>query len=55
MVSDGEQFDESALRDELKSQLSAYKIPSRFLAVSEVPLLSSGKVDLQKLRTLFDG
>jgi acyl-CoA synthetase (AMP-forming)/AMP-acid ligase II len=54
VMSDGEQLDESALRHELKSQLSAYKIPSRFVAVSEVPLLSSGKVDLQKLRTLFD-
>ena len=54
VVGDGEQFDESALRHELKSQLSAYKIPTRFVAVSEVPLLSSGKVDMQKLMTVFD-
>jgi acyl-CoA synthetase (AMP-forming)/AMP-acid ligase II len=44
------------LRERLKVELSAYKIPRRFLAVprTEIPLLSSGKVDLQLLRKLFD-
>jgi acyl-CoA synthetase (AMP-forming)/AMP-acid ligase II len=49
-------LDEAALRQRLKAELSAYKIPKRFIAVSrnEIPLLSSGKVDAQQLRKLFD-
>lgn len=50
-------FDEAALRQRLRTELSAYKIPRRYLAVSrtEVPLLSSGKVDVRQLKKLFDG
>lgn len=49
-------FDEAAARERLKGELSAYKIPRRFLALprTEIPLLSSGKADLQRLRKLFD-
>ncbi len=49
-------FDEAALRDRLRTELSAYKIPRRFVAVprADVPLLSSGKVDLAQLKKLFD-
>ncbi|MGH3970089.1 MAG: class I adenylate-forming enzyme family protein, partial [Mycobacterium sp.] len=49
-------FDEAALRERLKAELSSYKIPDRFIAVpsAEIPLLSSGKVDTQQLRKLFD-
>jgi acyl-CoA synthetase (AMP-forming)/AMP-acid ligase II len=49
-------FDEVALRERLKKELSAYKIPRQFVALprDEVPLLSSGKVDVQKLKKLFD-
>jgi acyl-CoA synthetase (AMP-forming)/AMP-acid ligase II len=49
-------FDEAALRERLKEELSAYKIPKRFLALpsAEIPLLSSGKVDTQQLKKLFD-
>ncbi len=49
-------FDETALRERLKTELSAYKIPRRFAALrrAEIPLLSSGKVDSQQLRRLFD-
>ncbi len=49
-------FDEVTGRERLKQELSSYKIPRRFLALSrtEIPLLSSGKVDLQQLRKLFD-
>ncbi len=49
-------FDEAALRERLRTELSAYKIPRRFLALrrAEIPLLSSGKVDTQRLRKLFD-
>jgi acyl-CoA synthetase (AMP-forming)/AMP-acid ligase II len=48
--------DEAALRERLKDELSSYKIPRRFIALAhnEIPLLSSGKVDLQQLRKLFD-
>lgn len=55
-VPDGGAFDEAALRDRLRSELSAYKIPRRFLAVprSQLPLLSSGKVDRARLRKLLD-
>lgn len=49
-------LDEGALRERLKAELSAYKIPRRFAALTraEIPLLSSGKVDTQRLRKLFD-
>jgi acyl-CoA synthetase (AMP-forming)/AMP-acid ligase II len=49
-------LDEAALRERLKTELSAYKIPKRFLALppAEIPLLPSGKVDLRRLRSLFD-
>lgn len=52
---DGE-FDEAAVRDRLKTELSAYKIPKLFVAVprSTIPVLSSGKVDLAALQKLFD-
>jgi len=50
------EFDEAALRERLKEELSTYKIPRRFLAMpgAEIPLLSSGKVDTQQLKKLFD-
>jgi acyl-CoA synthetase (AMP-forming)/AMP-acid ligase II len=56
VVQDTSDFDESAARHELKSELSAYKIPRRFVALtpSEVPLMSSGKVDMQRLKAVFD-
>jgi acyl-CoA synthetase (AMP-forming)/AMP-acid ligase II len=49
-------FDEAALRRKLAAELSAYKIPKRFAAIAgaEVPLLASGKVDMQRLKLLFD-
>jgi acyl-CoA synthetase (AMP-forming)/AMP-acid ligase II len=50
-------FDEATLRRALGAELSAYKIPRRFVMVAptEVPLLASGKVDLHQLKRLFDG
>ncbi len=53
---DSDAFDEAALRARLKAELSAYKIPKRFITLprAEIPLLSSGKVDMQQLRKLFD-
>lgn len=49
-------FDEAALRERLKTELSSYKIPKRFIVVraAEIPLLSSGKVDVRQLQGLFD-
>ena len=49
-------IDESALRHELKRELSAYKIPRRIVAVKpeQIPVLSSGKVDVKQLATVFD-
>jgi acyl-CoA synthetase (AMP-forming)/AMP-acid ligase II len=56
VVADEQQFDETALRALLAPELSAYKVPRRFvaLAAGDVPVLSSGKVDLRGLRRLFD-
>ncbi|MDR3657637.1 MAG: class I adenylate-forming enzyme family protein [Mycobacterium sp.] len=53
---EGAAFDEAVLRERLKAELSTYKIPKRFLALprNEIPLLSSGKVDRQQLKKLFD-
>jgi acyl-CoA synthetase (AMP-forming)/AMP-acid ligase II len=50
-------FDAVALSRKLKTELSGYKIPKRFVRVapSEVPRLSSGKVDVERLRLVFDG
>jgi acyl-CoA synthetase (AMP-forming)/AMP-acid ligase II len=49
-------FDETTLRRKLAAELSAYKIPKRFatIAAAEVPLLASGKVDMQQLKLIFD-
>lgn len=53
---DATPFDEAALRAELNAELSAYKIPRRFAAIpaAGVPMLSSGKVDMQRLKKVFD-
>ncbi|BBZ43045.1 class I adenylate-forming enzyme family protein [Mycobacterium parmense] len=49
-------IDEATLRDRLKTELSAFKIPRRVLTVgrADIPLLSSGKVDTARLKRLFD-
>jgi acyl-CoA synthetase (AMP-forming)/AMP-acid ligase II len=55
-IEDGTEFDEDAIRARLKDELSAYKIPRRFVAVprSEIPVMSSGKIDMPRLTRLFD-
>jgi acyl-CoA synthetase (AMP-forming)/AMP-acid ligase II len=55
-LEEGAEFDEAAVRERLKDEVSAYKIPKRFTAVprSEIPLRSSGKVDLAALHKVFD-
>lgn len=54
---DDRPFDEAAVRDALKRELSSYKVPRRLVAVpaASIPLLSSGKVDGRALPGLFDG
>ncbi|AKK29406.1 class I adenylate-forming enzyme family protein [Mycobacterium sp. EPa45] len=49
-------FDEAAVREKLKTELSSYKIPRRFVALTpdQLPLMSSGKVDLPRLLAVFD-
>lgn len=44
------------LHERLKAELSAYKIPGRFAVLrrADLPLMSSGKADAQRLRELFD-
>jgi acyl-CoA synthetase (AMP-forming)/AMP-acid ligase II len=56
-LEDDTEFDEAAVRQRLRAELSAYKIPKRFAPVprSDIPVLSSGKVDLAALQTVFDG
>jgi acyl-CoA synthetase (AMP-forming)/AMP-acid ligase II len=55
-LEDDGDFDEAAVLGLLKGELSAYKIPKRFAAVprSEIPVLSSGKVDMVALQKVFD-
>jgi acyl-CoA synthetase (AMP-forming)/AMP-acid ligase II len=55
-LEDDAEFDEAAVRERLKAELSTYKIPKRFAAVprSEIPVLFSGKVDLAALQKVFD-
>ena len=49
-------IDEPSLRNELKSELSTYKIPKRIVALApaRIPVLSSGKVDIHRLAAVFD-
>lgn len=55
VVEDGATVDEDALRRQLKSELSAYKVPHRIVGIrrSDVPLMSSGKVDMPRLAKVF--
>jgi acyl-CoA synthetase (AMP-forming)/AMP-acid ligase II len=55
-VNNDAELDEATLRRDLAGQLSAYKIPRRFAVISgaTVPLLASGKPDVQYMKSLFD-
>ncbi|MEZ0356865.1 class I adenylate-forming enzyme family protein [Mycobacterium sp. SA01] len=50
-------FDAGALRHSLKAELSAYKIPRRVVALTpdQLPLMSSGKIDVRRLREVLSG
>lgn len=54
LADEGQEFDEADLRERLRTELSAYKIPRRFIVLTELPLMSSGKVDVRRLVGLFD-
>lgn len=56
VIATDDPVDESAVRNELKRALSAYKVPKRIVAVppAQIPVLSSGKVDMKKLAAVFD-
>jgi acyl-CoA synthetase (AMP-forming)/AMP-acid ligase II len=49
--------DVDALRTQLKDRLSAYKVPKRMVALTsaEVPMMSSGKLDLRAIKELLGG
>lgn len=55
VIEPGKRIDESDLRQRLKDRISSYKIPRRFLflAESQVPMMSSGKLDKRKLAEMF--
>jgi acyl-CoA synthetase (AMP-forming)/AMP-acid ligase II len=55
-LADESRWDEPAVRRALKDRLSAYKVPRVFAICrrADIPLMSSGKVDLQALAKLFD-
>jgi acyl-CoA synthetase (AMP-forming)/AMP-acid ligase II len=55
-LDEGADFDEATLRAQLRAELSAYKVPRRFAAVpsSDIPLMSSGKIDMPGLTKVFD-
>ncbi len=57
VIATDDPVDESSLRNDLKRELSAYKIPKRIVAVApaQIPVLSSGKVDRSRLAAVFDG
>lgn len=54
VLQDGAAFDETAVRDKLREELSSFKIPRRFAVVPQVPVMSSGKVDMARLMAVFD-
>jgi acyl-CoA synthetase (AMP-forming)/AMP-acid ligase II len=56
VVDDPARFDGDALREALRHELSAYKIPRRITALTrqDLPVMSSGKVDLPRLMKVFD-
>jgi acyl-CoA synthetase (AMP-forming)/AMP-acid ligase II len=53
---DGRPFDPETVRAALARDLSAYKVPRRMIGVpaADLPVLSSGKVDMRALPGLFD-
>ncbi len=58
VVPEGHAFDEHVVREKLKAELSAYKIPRRIVALTppeQLPLMSSGKVDVRRCVSCWAG
>ncbi len=55
VTADAGAFDADSLRLNLKAELSSYKIPRRVVALTpdQLPLMSSGKIDVHRLRELL--
>jgi acyl-CoA synthetase (AMP-forming)/AMP-acid ligase II len=55
-VPDQTEVDADALRAQLRDRLSAYKVPKMIVLIPEgdVPMMSSGKIDLRAIKALFD-
>ena len=51
ILNEGHPLDTDTMRQRLKEQLSAYKVPGKiyFCAKDEIPFTDSGKVDKQRL------
>jgi non-ribosomal peptide synthetase-like protein len=52
VIERGAALDRATLRADLRDQLPAYMIPNHFELVTELPRLSSGKIDRKKLRAV---
>ncbi|MGQ9798111.1 MAG: o-succinylbenzoate--CoA ligase [Ignavibacterium sp.] len=52
LITDGI-IDEEYLKDELKKNLAAFKIPKKFFFVDELPKTSLGKIEREKIRKMF--
>ena len=50
VCADGAAFDTERAREALSERLARYKVPSFFLVYEELPLLSTGKVDIAALK-----
>lgn len=44
---------EASVRNELRGQIAAYKIPARVLILDEIPVTPNGKVDKRTIKSLF--
>ena len=55
--SDAAAPDPEQLRLRLRNRLSAYKVPKRMIFIDEedVPMMSSGKLDMRALKEIFSG
>ncbi|MEL6874193.1 MAG: AMP-binding protein, partial [Pseudomonadota bacterium] len=51
-VSNGSQFDETALNDHVRSHLAAYKAPRAFVTVDDVPRADNGKAGYKKAKEI---
>lgn len=50
ILKEGVTYDESALKEDIKTRLPKFKMPSYFVKYDEFPLLGSGKIDSVKLK-----